>query len=51
MMGAHWHEFEEPNSNLFKNKMVVYIYVFGTFMKYRIGGNVDGSLIIAKEKS
>lgn len=51
MIGANWHKFEKSNSDMIRDEMIIYLYVFGTFMKGGIGGKVSGRLIITEEKS
>lgn len=51
MICLNWHEFEKPNSYMIMDEVAIVFYVFGKFMEGRIGGNMYGRLIIAKEES
>lgn len=51
MLGADWKQFDETFIDLIPNEVIINFYVFGSFVKYSIGGNMYSSLIVTKYES
>lgn len=51
MTGMNGHKLEKSSSDMITDEMAVYLYVFGVFMKGRIGGTMNSRLVVTEEKS